>query len=59
MKQDRNDTAKLEVGYVTFTFDYNWIKDKQIIHKGTEQFGMLWILDDEGKAVKAYGYEMI
>ncbi len=59
MKRESNDNAKIEVGYVTFTFDWNYIKDKTIIHKGTEQFGMVWVLDLDGRAVKAYGYEMI
>jgi len=54
-----NDNAKIELGYVTFTFDWNWLKDKTIVHKGNKDYGMLFILDEEGRAVKAYGYELI
>jgi hypothetical protein len=59
MNNDYNDRVKVELGYVTFNFDWNWIKNKQIIHKGNQQYGMLFILDDEGRAVKMYGYELI
>lgn len=45
--------------YIQFEFDYMWIRDKQIIHKGNEYYGMLIILDDEGRAIKMYGYELI
>ncbi len=45
--------------YIQFEFDYMWIRDKQIIHKGNEYYGMLIILDDEGRMVKMYGYELI
>lgn len=45
--------------YVHFTFPWWWIKDKIIIHRGNEDYGMLIIADEEGKAVKMYGYELI
>jgi hypothetical protein len=54
-----NDRAKIETNYVTFSFDWNWIKTKTIIHKGNKDYGMLWILDEDGEAVKMYGYELI
>lgn len=54
-----NDTAKIESGYVTFKFDWNWIKDKTIIHRGNQNYGMLFILDDDGRALKMWGYELI
>jgi hypothetical protein len=59
MNKFDNDRAKIEIGYVTFHFDWNWIKAKQIIHKGNKYYGMLFILDEEGQAVKMYGYELI
>lgn len=45
--------------YVHFTFPWWWIRDKIIIHRGNEDYGMLIIADEEGKAVKMYGYELI
>ena len=49
----------IDYKYVYFTFDWNWIKDKQIVHKGNETGGALFILDSEGNLVKGYGYERI
>jgi hypothetical protein len=49
----------IDYQYVYFTFDWNWIKDKQIVHKGNETGGGLFILDSEGNLVKGYGYERI
>lgn len=54
-----NDNAKVELGYVTFQFDWNWIKTKTIIHKGNQDYGILFILDENGEALKMYGYELI
>jgi len=59
MNNSNNDNAKIEVGYVTFSFDWNWIKTKTIIHRGNKNYGMLFILDEDGNAVKMYGYELI
>ncbi len=59
MKNFDNDNAKIEIGYVTFKFDWSYIKDKTMIHTGNKDYGMLWILDGEGQAVKLYGYELI
>ena len=49
----------IDYQYVYFRFDWNWIKDKQIIHNGDEFGGILLILDSEGNKVKMYGYELI
>lgn len=59
MSKEYNDNAKIEIGYVTFKFDWSYIKDKTMIHQGDKDYGMIWILDNEGNAVKAYGYELI
>ena len=59
MSNEYNDRAKIEYNYVTFKFDWNYIKTKTIIHRGTKHYGMLWILDEDGNAVKAYGYELV
>jgi len=59
MKNFDNDRAKIETDYVTFTFDWRYIRDKQMVHKGNKDYGMLWILDEDGNAVKAFGYELI
>jgi len=49
----------IDYKYVYFEFDWNWIKDKQIIHKGDEIGGALYILDSEGRLVRGYGYDLI
>ena len=49
----------IDYKYVYFTFDWNWIKDKQIILKGDETAGVLIITDEDGLAVKMFGYERI
>ncbi len=59
MKNFDNDRAKIETDYITFKFDWNYIRDKQIIHKGDKDYGMIFILNEEGIAVKMYGYELI
>jgi len=51
--------TNIDYKYVYFRFDWNWIKDKQIIHQGDWQGGVLIILDSEGRQVKMYGYELI
>ena len=49
----------IDYKYVYFEFDWTWIKDKQIIHTGNEIAGILMIIDEEGNAIKMYGYEAI
>jgi len=56
---NNNDTSQISVKYVYFEFDWNWIKDKQIHHRGNEQGGMLIIYDEDGYPVKLFGYELI
>lgn len=51
--------TKLDYRYVYFNFDWNWIKDKDILHVGDEIIGALYILDKDGNVVKVYGYELI
>ena len=51
--------SRIDFGYAQFNFDWNWIKDKRIILKGDEYLGMLIILDEDGRAVGMYGYELI
>jgi hypothetical protein len=51
--------SRIDYGNAHFNFDWSWIKDKQIIHKGNEYKGMLIILDEDGVAVGMYGYEAI
>lgn len=46
-------------GYVAFEFDWKWIRDKQIIHRGNTLGGMLIIADSEGNVLKMYGYELL
>ena len=49
----------IDYKYVYFTFDWTWIRDKQIVLKGNETGGALFILDSEGNLVKGFGYERI
>jgi hypothetical protein len=49
----------IDYEYVYFRFDWNWIKDKQIILRGDEDNGILIIADAEGKAIKMFGFERI
>ena len=59
MKNFDNDNAKIEIGYVTFKFDWSYIKDITMIHQGDKDYGMLWLLNTDGEAVKAFGYELV
>jgi hypothetical protein len=49
----------IDYQYAYFRFDWNYIKDKQIILKGNKLSGMLIIADSEGKTLRVYGYERI
>ena len=50
---------QISVKYIYFTFDWNWIRDKGIIHRGNTEYGMLMIVDEDGYPEKVYGYELI
>ena len=49
----------IHYGYVHFTFPWTWIKDKEIMVEGNHVRGLLYILDNDGKLVKVYGYELV
>jgi hypothetical protein len=51
--------TRIDYNYAHFNFDWSWIKDKEIVLKGNEFAGMLIILDDRGKMVGMYAYELI
>jgi hypothetical protein len=51
--------TRIDYGYAHFNFDWTWIKDKELVMKGDQYAGMLIILDDIGRAVGMYAYEMI
>jgi hypothetical protein len=53
------DYHNIDYQYVYLNFNWTWIRDKQIVHKGDENGGALFILDEEGNLVKGYGYERI
>ena len=55
------DTMKtrIDYNYAHFNFDWTWIKDKEIVMKGNEYAGMVIILDQKGRAVGMYAYELI
>ena len=52
-------STRIDYRYVHLNFDWNWIKDKQIILRGNAYSGVLIILDSEGRQVRMYGYEEI
>ena len=56
---DDNDKMRINYNVVPFHFDYLWIRDKQIIHRGNEHYGALIILDKDGRMVKMWGYELV
>ena len=49
----------IQYKYAQFNFNWTWIRDKQITHRGNQYGGMLIIADDEGNPIKVYGYELI
>jgi hypothetical protein len=51
--------TRIDFGYAYFNFNYLWLRDKQIVLKGDENMGMLIIVDEKGRAVAMYGYELI
>ena len=51
--------TRVDYHYVHFNFDQQWIKDKEIVLRGNEEAGMVIILDDRGRAVGMYAYELI
>jgi hypothetical protein len=51
--------TRIDYHYAHFNFDWTWIKDKEIVLKGNEYAGMVIILDDKGRAVGMYAYELI
>ncbi len=54
-----NNETHISKRYVYFTFPWRWIRNKQIIHRGNDEYGMLIITDDEGIPVKMFGYELM
>jgi hypothetical protein len=51
--------TRIDYHYAHFNFDWSWIKDKEIVLKGNEYAGMVIILDQRGRAVGMYAYELI
>jgi hypothetical protein len=51
--------TRVDYGYANFNFDWQWIKDKEIIHEGDEYEGILIVLNDKGQTVGFYGYKTI
>jgi hypothetical protein len=49
----------IDYNYAHFNFNYLWLRDKQIIHNGNEQGGVLIIAESNGDVLKWYGYERI
>jgi hypothetical protein len=51
--------TRIDYKYVHLNFDWNWIKDKQMILRGNWEMGMLLIVDADGRTVGMYAYEQI
>ena len=51
--------SRIDYNYAHFNYDWTWIKDKELVMKGDQYAGMLIILDDRGRAVGMYAYELI
>lgn len=51
--------SRIDYNYAHFTFDYTWLRDKQIIHNGDYKGGVLIIVNEDGIPVGMYGYELI
>ena len=49
----------IDYQYVHLNFNWNWIRDKQIILRGDENSGMLIIADEDGNMIKMWGFERI
>ena len=49
----------IHYNYAYFNFNWTWIRDKQITHRGNKSGGVLAIFDEDGRFIKAYGYELI
>lgn len=49
----------IDYEHVHFTFDWNWIKDKNLKLIGDRYSGMLIIYERDGRVVKMLGYELV
>jgi len=49
----------IDYHYAYFNFNWTYIRDKQIIHRGNSRGGVLIIADSEGRHLKVFGYERI
>jgi len=54
-----NNYHNIDYQYAYFNFNWTWIRDKQIIHKGNEIAGSLIIADCEGNMIRMFGYSRI
>lgn len=50
---------KVHKNRLYFTFLWSWIKDKQIVHRGDLDSGVIIVYDEEGRMVGMWGYESI
>lgn len=56
---NNNDSMQINYNIIPFHFDYTWIRDKEIVHRGNEYGGALIIMDKDGRLVKMWGYELV
>jgi hypothetical protein len=51
--------TRVDYNYAHFNFDWQWIKDKEIVVEGDEYEGVLMIINDKGQMVGFYGYQLV
>lgn len=49
----------IDYNYIHIEFNWQWIKDKTILHRGDSERGTIMILDDTGSPIKLIAYEMV
>ena len=59
LTQEDTMNTRIDYGYAHFNFDWQWIKDKEIVVEGDEYEGVLMIINDKGQMVGFYGYQLI
>jgi len=44
---------------IELVYEWNWIRDKEIIIDGNEWRGLIMIQDEDGRIIELYGYEKV
>jgi len=51
--------GKIHYEWIHFNFDWSWVKDKRLNHKGNSEVGILIIEDQWGDPIKVYAYTLV